>query len=113
MAESTPPKRIRLEGGPSGSLVSPRSANRAVLDNTNRMAKWGAAAVPKKAVFIAVWNYKGGVMKTTTTRELASTLALQGYKVGMVDADYQCNLTSFFLDEGMRAAVEVEEEKMV
>ena len=44
---------------------------------------------------IAVYNYKGGVAKTTLARELGATLAKCGRKVVLVDADPQCNLTAF------------------
>ena len=60
----------------------------------------GMAAVNHHCKFIAVYNYKGGVGKTTTVKELAGTLALMGKRVAMMDADYQCNLTSFCLDTG-------------
>jgi cellulose biosynthesis protein BcsQ len=48
---------------------------------------------------IALFNYKGGVSKTTTTFNLGWMLALKGKRVIMVDADPQCNLTGFVLDE--------------
>jgi len=45
---------------------------------------------------IAVYNFKGGVGKTTTSINLGAALADAGYKTVIVDADPQCNLTSFF-----------------
>ncbi len=42
---------------------------------------------------ISVVNEKGGVGKTTTTYNLSTALALKGYRVLMVDLDYQCSLT--------------------
>lgn len=48
-------------------------------------------------VRIALFNHKGGVSKTTTTFNLGWILAERGYKVLMVDADPQCNLTGLVL----------------
>lgn len=50
-----------------------------------------------KAVFVAVYNFKGGCGKTFVTRELAAAAVKAGKKVGMVDIDPQCNLTSWWL----------------
>jgi chromosome partitioning protein len=48
---------------------------------------------------IAVANQKGGVGKSTVTREIASACALSGYKVLMVDCDPQGNLTNSWIDD--------------
>ncbi|MEX3564836.1 ParA family protein [Micrococcus endophyticus] len=46
---------------------------------------------------ISLFNNKGGVSKTTTTFNLGWILAEQGYRVLMVDADPQCNLTGMVM----------------
>ncbi|MGN5351961.1 ParA family protein [Ralstonia sp. L16] len=48
---------------------------------------------------ISLFNHKGGVGKTTLTVNLAQAFADLGYTVLLVDADPQCNLTSFYLSE--------------
>jgi len=48
---------------------------------------------------IALFNHKGGVGKTTLTVNIADALADAGKRVLLVDADPQCNLTSFYMEE--------------
>ncbi len=48
---------------------------------------------------LALFNNKGGVGKTTLTVNIADALSDLGLCVLMVDADPQCNLSSFFLPE--------------
>ncbi|MEA2050374.1 MAG: AAA family ATPase [Campylobacterota bacterium] len=50
----------------------------------------------KSAKVITLANKKGGVGKTTTTVNLASTLSFLGYDVLVVDADTQANTTAMF-----------------
>jgi cellulose biosynthesis protein BcsQ len=68
---------------------------------------------------LSVFNNKGGVGKTTLTYHLSHALSEMGYRVLMIDADPQCNLTIYsvpeevihdiwavedpFIDEGMDA----------
>lgn len=58
----------------------------------------GRKAVKK----IALFNHKGGVGKTTLTVNITDALAESGKTVLLVDADPQCNLTSFYLVPGIR-----------
>jgi cellulose biosynthesis protein BcsQ len=46
---------------------------------------------------IALFNHKGGVSKTTTTFHLGWMLSQKGYRVVLVDADPQCNLSGLVL----------------
>jgi chromosome partitioning protein len=48
---------------------------------------------------IAFANQKGGAGKTTLTHNFVRTLAAGGYRVLMVDADPQANLTESFLED--------------
>jgi len=48
---------------------------------------------------LSLFNHKGGVGKTTLTVNVADALVDLGFRVLMVDADPQCNLTSFYVDE--------------
>lgn len=58
----------------------------------------------KNTITIAVANQKGGVGKTTITREISACCALRGYKVLAVDCDPQANLTSTWVDPEIYSA---------
>ncbi len=47
-------------------------------------------------VVVAVQNFKGGVGKSTITKHLADYLALQGYKILVIDCDPQASTTTMF-----------------
>ena len=48
---------------------------------------------------LALFNHKGGVGKTTLAINMADSMIDLGLRILLVDADPQCNLTSFFLEE--------------
>jgi cellulose biosynthesis protein BcsQ len=52
-----------------------------------------------RAKRIALFNHKGGVGKTTLTVNIAAALGSIGKRVLLVDADPQCNLTSYLVAE--------------
>jgi chromosome partitioning protein len=53
------------------------------------------------SITIAIANQKGGVGKTTCNVNLAGIVSEQGYETLVVDADPQCNTTSYFLDPNL------------
>lgn len=68
-------------------------------------------------ITIAVANQKGGVGKTTITRELAACCALRGFQTLIIDCDPQGNITSSWVEsdvyEGTLAHVLIEPEATV
>ena len=56
------------------------------------------------SIVIAVANQKGGVGKTTVTREISACCALRGYQVLAIDCDPQGNLTSSWVDSDVYEA---------
>lgn len=52
---------------------------------------------------LVLFNHKGGVSKTTTVYNVGWMLAEKGYRVLLVDADPQCNLSSLILGDDFDA----------
>lgn len=65
-------------------------------------------AASDEPVILSVQNFKGGVGKSTVATHLAHYLALQGYRICVLDCDPQASTTSLF---GLNPDFDVEEEQ--
>lgn len=59
----------------------------------------GPPSLAKNPIRIAFYNHKGGVGKTTLAMNTAAALAEMNRTVLLVDADPQCNLTAYLIEE--------------
>lgn len=62
---------------------------------------------------ISVFNNKGGVGKTTLTYHIAQSMSEMGFRVLMIDADPQCNLTIYSLPQEYIQNLWGEEEQFI
>ena len=85
-----PPAPASENGRRLGYSVADLLGMREVLGASPARAGLDAPAI------IAVQNFKGGVGKSTVTTHLAHYLAVQGYRVLVVDCDSQATTTALF-----------------
>jgi chromosome partitioning protein len=100
-------RQLSLDGKGPSPEVSANGRRSYTLSQINELRQHMAKVKPKDALAylpwrrpgeklqtIAVTNFKGGSAKTTTTLYLAQYLALNGYRVLVVDLDPQASLSS-------------------
>ena len=66
----------------------------------------------RQVPIIAILNLKGGVGKTTITANLAGTMAQQGKKVLVIDADYQRNLSTLLVPDKDRTLLHLQKRTL-
>jgi cellulose biosynthesis protein BcsQ len=60
------------------------------------------ANIPRhNSIRLTIFNHKGGVGKTTLTVNIAAAIAAANRRVLLIDADPQCNLTSYLLEDSV------------
>lgn len=85
-----PPPATQENGRRPGYSIEDLLRMRDVLGGSPRRAEGDTPAI------VAVQNFKGGVGKSTVTVHLAHFLAVQGYRVLVVDCDSQATTTTLF-----------------
>lgn len=106
--------RITKDDLPGGQLTPSGGKRIFGLDELRRWTRTyrGEKMRPagRKAVTIAVGNFKGGVAKTTTAMILAQGLSLRGHRVLAIDTDPQGSLTTL---HGLLPEAEVTEDMTI
>ncbi|MEK0084882.1 plasmid partitioning protein RepA [Benzoatithermus flavus] len=100
---------VRQKGFPQGTVVGGNNRRAFTLAEVNEIRRLLFAATKdpryrvgrqrergEKLAVVTVANFKGGAAKTTHSVHLAQYLALQGYRVLLVDLDSQASATSMF-----------------
>ena len=92
--------RLSKEDLPTGQLNATGSRREFSLEQSRIwIREYRSASLrpkDKRAITIAVGNFKGGVSKTTTAMTLAQGLSLRGHRVLAIDTDPQGSLTTLF-----------------
>lgn len=72
--------------------------------------KYGFLKRPEQQVVLCTYQQKGGVCKTTTTYNLARTIALNGMDVLIIPLDSECSLTDIIVPQQQLARLDDFEE---
>lgn len=106
--------RITKDDLPSGQLTPSGGKRTFTLEELRRWTRTYRAdkmrPSGRKAITIAVGNFKGGVAKTTTAMVLAQGLSLRGHRVLAIDTDPQGSLTTL---HGLLPEAEVTEDMTI
>ena len=106
--------RISKDDLPSGKLSASGAKREFSLEDVRQWTRTYRAdkmrPAGKKAITIAVGNFKGGVSKTTTAMVLAQALSMRGHRVLAVDTDPQGSLTTL---HGILPEAEVTEDMTI
>jgi chromosome partitioning protein len=100
---------VRQDGFPQGTIVGGNNRRAFTLGEVNEIRRLLFASTRdrryrigrdpergEKLAVVTVANFKGGAAKTTHSVHLAQYLALQGYRVLLIDLDSQASATSMF-----------------